>query len=76
MQDDELWKGQHRRFMKARFLANYTSLENVVAAVEGVCAKLGMIELNDDQRQLLVDICETIEPELERSIGALEIQLL
>jgi hypothetical protein len=25
---------------------------------------------------LLIDICETIEPELERSIGALEIQLL
>ena len=76
LQDDELWKGQHRRFMKARFLETYTSIENVVAAVEGVCRKLDMIELNDDQRQLLIDICEAIQPELERSIDALEIQLL
>jgi hypothetical protein len=76
LQDDELWKGQHKRFMKADFLNSYTSLENVVAAVEGVCRKLDMIELNDDQRQLLIDICETIEPELARSIDALEIQLL
>jgi hypothetical protein len=76
LQDDELWKGQHRRFMKARFLETYTSLENVVAAVEGVCRKLDMIELNEDQRQLLIDICEAIQPELERSIDALEIQLL
>jgi hypothetical protein len=76
LQDDELWKGQHRRFMKARFLESYTSIENVVTAVENVCTKIGLIELNADQRQLLIDICETIEPELERSIGALEIQLL
>jgi hypothetical protein len=76
LQDDELWKGQHRRFMKAAFLKTYTSLENVVGAVEGVCANLGMIELNEDQRNLLIEICETIEPQLERSIDALEIQLL
>lgn len=76
LQDDELWKGQHRRFMKAAFLKNYTSIENVVAAVEQVAANIGMIELNDDQRNLLIEICETIEPELARSIDALEIQLL
>jgi hypothetical protein len=76
LQDDELWKGQHRRFMKASFLKSYTSIENVIAAVEGVCANLGMIELNDEQRNLLIEICETIEPELARSIDALEIQLL
>ena len=76
LQDDELWKGQHRRFMKAAFLKTYTSLENVVGAVEGVCANLGMIELNEDQRNLLIEICETIEPQLERSIDAIEIQLL
>ncbi len=76
LQDDELWKGQHKRFMKAAFLKSYTSVENVVAAVEGVCANLGMIELNDDQRNLLIEICEEIEPELARSIDALEIQLL
>jgi hypothetical protein len=76
LQDDELWKGQHRRFMKAGFLKSYTSIENVIAAVEGVCANLGMIELNDDQRNLLIEICEAIEPELARSIDALEIQLL
>ena len=76
LQDDELWKGQHRRFMKAAFLKSYTSIENVIAAVEGVCANLGMIELNDDQRNLLIEICEAIEPELARSIEALEIQLL
>jgi len=76
LQDDELWKGQHKRFMKAAFLKSYTSVENVVAAVEGVCANLGMIELNDDQRNLLIEICEAIEPELARSIDALEIQLL
>jgi hypothetical protein len=35
-----------------------------------------MIELNEDQRNLLIEICETIEPQLERSIDALEIQLL
>lgn len=76
LQDDELWKGQHRRFMKAAFLKSYTSIENVIEAVEGVCANLDMIELNDDQRNLLIEICETIEPELARSINALEIQLL
>ena len=76
LQDDELWKGQHRRFMKAAFLKSYTSIENVIAAVEGVCANLGTIELNDEQRNLLIEICETIEPELARSIDALEIQLL
>jgi len=76
LQDDELWKGQHKRFMKAAFLKSYTSVENVVAAVEGVCANLGMIELNDDQRNLLIEICEAIEPELARSIDALENQLL
>ena len=76
LQDDELWKGQHRRFMKARYFESYTSIENVVNAVEGVCRSLDMIELTDDQRQLLIDICETIEPELTRSIDALEIQLL
>lgn len=76
LQDDELWKGQHKRFMKAAFLKSYTSVENVVAAVEGVCANLGMIELNDDQRNLLIEICEAIEPELASSIDALEIQLL
>ena len=76
LQDDELWKGQHRRFMKAAFLKSYTSIENVIEAVEGVCANLDMIELNDDQRNLLIEICETIEPELARSISALEIQLL
>ncbi len=76
LQDDELWKGQHRRFMKAGFLKSYTSIENVIEAVEGVCANLGMIELNDDQRNLLIEICEAIEPELARSIDALEIQLL
>ena len=76
LQDDELWKGQHRRFMKAAFLKSCTSVENVIAAVEGVCANLGMIELNDDQRNLLIEICEAIEPELARSIDALEIQLL
>ena len=54
LQDDELWKGQHKRFMKAAFLKSYTSVENVVAAVEGVCANFGMIELNDDQRNLLI----------------------
>ena len=76
LQDDELWKGQHRRFMKAAFLKSYTSIENVIEAVEGVCVNLDMIELNDDQRNLLIEICETIEPELARSINALEIQLL
>ena len=76
LQDDELWKGQHRRFMKAGFLKNYTSIENVVHAVEQVALKTGLVELNDDQRNLLIEICETIEPDLERSIGALEIQLL
>ena len=76
LQDDELWKGQHRRFMKAGFLRNYTSTENVVGAVEQVAMKTGLVELNDDQRNLLIEICETIEPELERSIDALEIQLL
>ena len=76
LQDDELWKGQHRRFMKAAFLKSYTSIENVIEAVEGVCANLDMIELNDDQRNLLIEICETIEPELARSINALKIQLL
>jgi hypothetical protein len=76
LQDDELWKGQHRRFMKAGFLKSYTSIENVIAAVEGVSANLGMIELNDDQRNLLIEICKAIEPELARSIDALEIQLL
>ena len=76
LQDDELWKGQHKRFMKAAFLKSYTNVENVVAAVEGVCANLGMIELNDDQRNLLIEICEAIEPELARSIDALENQLL
>lgn len=76
LQDDELWKGQHKRFMKAAFLKSYTSVENVIAAVEGVCANLGMIELNDDQRNLLIEICEAIEPELARSIDALENQLL
>ena len=76
LQDDELWKGQHRRFMKASFLKSCTSIENVIAAVEGVCANLGMIELNDEQRNLLIEICEAIEPELARSIDALEIQLL
>lgn len=76
LQDDELWKGQHKRFMKAAFLKSYTSVENVVAAVEGVCANLGMIELNDDQRNLLIEICEAIESELARCIDALEIQLL
>ena len=76
LQDDELWKGQHRRFMKAGFLKSYTSIENVIEAVEGVCANLGMIELNDDQRNLLIEICEAIEPELARSIDALAIPLL
>ncbi len=76
LQDDELWKGQHKRFMKAGWLKNYTTLENVVGAVEQVCRSLDMIELSDDQRQLLIDICETIEPQLARSIDALEIQLL
>ncbi|MBT8327683.1 MAG: hypothetical protein KJP21_08160 [Bacteroidia bacterium] len=76
LQDDELWKGQHRRFMKAAFLKNYTSIENVVYSVEQVALKTGLVELNDDQRNLLIEICETIEPDLERSIGALEIQLL
>lgn len=76
LQDDELWKGQHKRFIKAAFLKSYTSVENVVAAVEGVCANLGMIELNDDQRNLLIEICEAIESELARCIDALEIQLL
>lgn len=76
LQDDELWKAQHRKFMKAGFLRNYTSIENVVAAVEQVAIKTGLVELNDDQRELLVEICETIEPDLERSIDALEIQLL
>jgi hypothetical protein len=76
LQDDELWKGMHRRFMKAGFLRNYTSIENVVNAVEQVAVKTGLLELNQDQKDLLIEICETIEPELERSIGALEIQLL
>ncbi len=76
LQDDELWKGQHRRFMKAGFLRNYTSLENVVEAVGQVAVKTGLVELNDEQKELLVEICETIEPDLARSIGALEIQLL
>ena len=48
----------------------------MVHAVEQVALKTGLVELNDDQRNLLIEICETIEPELERSIGALEIQLL
>ncbi|MEY2923470.1 MAG: hypothetical protein RLZZ337_10 [Bacteroidota bacterium] len=76
LQDDELWKGQHRRFMKAGFLRNYTSIENVVNAVEQVSVKTGLLEMNDAQKELLIEICETIEPELERSIDALEIQLL
>ncbi len=76
LQDDELWKGMHRRFMKAAFMRNYTSIENVVNAVEQVAIKTGLVELNQDQRDLLIEICETIEPELERSIDALEIQLL
>jgi hypothetical protein len=76
LQDDELWKGQHRRFMKASFLKNYTSLENVVNAVQQVSKKTGLEEFTEDQKALLIDICETIEPELERSIDALEIQLL
>lgn len=76
LQDDELWKGEHRRFMKAGYMHKYTSYENVVNAVAGVSEKTGLKELTDDQRQLLIDICETIEPELARSIDALEIQLL
>jgi hypothetical protein len=76
LQDDELWKGQHRRFMKAGFLRNYTSIENVVNAVEQVGIKTGLSEMNDAQKDLLKEICETIEPDLARSIDALEIQLL
>lgn len=76
LQDDELWKGQHRRFMKAGFLHNYTSIENVVNSVEQVSIKTGLSELNDDQKGLLIEICETIEPELARSLDALELQLL
>lgn len=76
LQDDELWKGQHRRFMKAGFLRNYTSIENVIESVGQVAVKTGLKELNDEQKELLVEICETIEPDLSRSLDALEIQLL
>ena len=76
LQDDELWKGQHKRFMKAGFLRNYTSIENVVDAVEQVAIRTGLTSLTDDQRNLLIEICEAIEPDLERSLDALEIQLL
>lgn len=76
LQDDELFKGQHRRFMKAAFLKKYTSIENVVNMLEQVAIRTGLNEFTDGQKELLVEICETIEPQLERSIDQLEIQLL
>lgn len=76
LQDDELFKGNHRRFMKAGFLRKYTSIENVVEMVAQVAIRTGINELNDDQKGLLVEICETLEPQLKRSLDQLELQLL
>lgn len=76
LQDDELFKGNHRRFMKAGFLKDYTSIENVVNILEKVAVKTGLNEFTDSQKELLEDISKTLEPQLERSIDQLEIQLL
>ena len=76
LQDDELFKGNHRRFMKAAFLKKYTSTENVVEMLGQVAVRTGLNEFTEDQKELLMEICEAIEPELERSLDALEIQLL
>ena len=76
LQDDELFKGNHRRFMKAAFLKDYTSIENVVNILEKVAVKTGLNEFTDGQKELLVEISRTLEPQLERSIDQLEIQLL
>ncbi len=76
LQDDELFKGNHRRFMKAAFLKEYTSIENVVNILEKVAVRTGLNEFTDGQKELLADICNTLEPQLERSIDQLEIQLL
>lgn len=76
LQDDELFKGQHRRFMKAAFLKNYTSIENVVDMVGQVAVRTGLEPFTEEQKELLVEICQTLEPQLERSLEQLEIQLL
>lgn len=76
LQDDELFKGQHRRFMKAAFLKNYTSIENVVEMVGQVAVRTGLEPFTEEQKELLVEICQTLEPQLERSLEQLEIQLL
>lgn len=76
LQDDELFKGNHRRFMKAAFLKHYTSIENVVDFLEKVAIRTGLKEFTDDQKELLADISRTLEPQLERSLDQLEIQLL
>ena len=76
LQDDELFKGNHRRFMKAAFLKDYTSIKNVVNILEKVALKTGLNEFTEGQKELLAEICETLEPQLARSIDQLEIQLL
>lgn len=76
LQDDELFKGNHRRFMKVAFLKNYTSTENVIDMLEQVAIRTSLNEFTDGQKELLIEIANTIEPQLERSLDQLEIQLL
>ena len=76
LQDDELFKGNHRRFMKAAFLKQYTSIENAISMLEKVAIRASLDEFTDGQKELLMEIAEIIEPQLKRSIGELEIQLL
>ncbi|MFY0644147.1 MAG: hypothetical protein JXR19_06750 [Bacteroidia bacterium] len=76
LQDDELFKGNHRRFMKAAFLKNYTSLENVVDMLGQVAVRTGLNEFTEGQKELLIEISKILEPQLARSIDQLEIQLL
>ncbi|MBR9860231.1 hypothetical protein GYB22_05695 [bacterium] len=76
LQDDELFKGNHRRFMKAAFLKKYTSIENAIDMLEKVAIRASLKEFTEGQKELLTEISEAIEPQLERSLGELEIQLL
>ena len=76
LQDDELFKGNHRRFMKAAFLKDYTSLENIVDMLGQVAVRTGLNEFTEGQKELLIDISKILEPQLARSIDQLEIQLL
>jgi hypothetical protein len=76
LQDDELFKGNHRRFMKATFLKKYTSIENAISMLEQVAIRASLKEFTEGQKSLLTEISEVIEPQLKRSIGELELQLL